>query len=50
MNAVGDTIFIQFEPCFSSEVGKGFLKWENGGGFVLSLGGEGRKKFVGHTR
>ena len=31
VNTVGDTISMQVEPWFSHEVGKDFLKWENGG-------------------
>ena len=39
MNTVDDTILMVVEPWFSSEVGKDFLKWENGGGFILSYVG-----------
>ena len=35
MNTVDDTILMVVEPWFSSEVGKDFLKRENGGEFVL---------------
>ena len=31
VNTVGDTISMWVEPWFSHEVGKDFLKWENGG-------------------
>ena len=32
LNTIGDTISMQVEPWFSLEVGKDFLKRENGGG------------------
>ena len=38
-NTVGDTISMQVEPWFSHEVGKDFLKWENGGESLLSYVG-----------
>ena len=31
LKTIGDTISMQVEPWFSHEVGKDFLKWENGG-------------------
>ena len=40
VNTVGDTISMQVEPWFSHEVGKDFLKWENGGGFYYIILGE----------
>ena len=38
VNTVGDTILMQVEPWFSHEVGKEFLKWENGGVFYYDIG------------
>ena len=40
IKTVGDTILMQVKPWFSSEVGKVFLKRENGGGFYYTIFGE----------
>ena len=40
VNTVGDTILMQVEPRFSHEVGKDFLKRENGGGLYYTIFGE----------
>ena len=41
INTVGDTILMVVKPWFSHEVGKDFLKWENGGGkYYLDFGEE----------